>query len=208
VTENRLNFFVVGDNAAATTIALCLTQARHRPTGIEAADLVVFAVDANELESKIQNFVSEGLITPGQLVAHILPNFGYRVLDEATKIGAIPLAIHPAMIFTGTSLDLNRIQECRIAISAPAIALPIAEALALELGGEPVVVSEDAREAYAEGFAVAADFSALVVNQAIGLMESAGIVDAKEVVGPLIRGAIDSAIARGHHELDPQDVGE
>ena len=208
MSENRLNFFVVGEGAVASTISLALTAARHKPTAIEQADLLVLAVSANELESKLSGLIADEKVIPGQLVAHVLPDFGYRVLDEATKLGAIPLAIHPAMTYTGTSLDLNRIHECRIAISAPKIALPIAEALALELGGEPVVIDEDARAAYAEGFSVAADFSAMVVNQAIGVMETAGISNAREIVGPIVRGAIESAVARGHQDIDPSELNE
>jgi len=110
------------------------------------------------------------------------------------------------MRFTGTSIDLPRLRDSRIAVAAPKIALPIAQALAIEIGGEPVIISEEARAAYAEAFSVAIDFSAMVVSQAIGLLEGAGVENARDIIGPVVKSAVDRALADGHIGLDPDDV--
>ena len=56
---------------------------------------------------------------------HTAPGLGCGVLAPAVAAGAIPLAVHPAMVFTGTSLDLVRLRESYCAVTAPTPVLPI-----------------------------------------------------------------------------------
>jgi predicted short-subunit dehydrogenase-like oxidoreductase (DUF2520 family) len=128
------------------------------------------------------------------------------VLAPAAKQGAIPLAIHPAMRFTGSSVDLAKLRDAYFAVSAPKIALPIAQALVIEMGGEPVIVEEEARDKYAEAFDVASSFSAMIVNQAIGLLEEAGIENSRGLLAPIVRTAVEQALADGHQPLDIEDL--
>jgi len=206
MTDSRLTFHVVGDGPVGQTIALALKAAQHIPSDNLTADLIVLAIPGEELAATIDGYVKAGIWNAGQLVAHTSPDFGYGILEPATRAGAIPLAIHPAMRFTGTSIDLPRLRDARIAVSAPKIALPIAQALAIEIGGEPVIISEEARAAYAEAFSVASDFSAMVVSQAIGLLEEAGVENARDIIGPVVKSSVDRALADGHVGLDPDDV--
>ena len=87
-------------------------------------------------------------------LAHTSPHHGHSVLGPASAQGAIALAVHPAMSFSGTSLDLQRMREVFFAVSAPKVVLPIAQALVIEMGGEPVVIAEQQRAAEREGVAV------------------------------------------------------
>ncbi|MEY4451268.1 MAG: hypothetical protein RLZZ380_389 [Actinomycetota bacterium] len=206
MTESRLTFHVVGEGPVGQTIQLALEAVQHIPHDSLDADLVVLAIPGEEIASTVEGYAKAGLWSAGQLVAHTSPDFGYSVLEPATKAGAIPLAIHPAMRFTGTSIDLPRLRDARIAVSAPKIALPIAQALAIEIGGEPVIIPEEARSAYAESFSVASEFSAMVVSQAIGLLEAAGIENARDIIGPVVKSSVDRALANGHVGLDPDDV--
>ena len=206
MTESRLTFHVVGSGPVGQTISLALQAVQHIPIESLDADLLVFAIPSEELKATVDGYATAGIFNAGQLVAHTAPEFGYGVLETAAKAGAIPLAIHPAMRFTGTSVDLPRLRDSRIAVAAPSLALPIAQALAIEIGGEPVVIPEDARTAYAESFSVATSFSAMVVNQAIGLLEDAGIENAREIIGPVVRSSVDRALSDGRVGLDPDDI--
>jgi predicted short-subunit dehydrogenase-like oxidoreductase (DUF2520 family) len=208
MTDSRLTFHVVGDGPVGQTISLALAAVQHISSDDLNADLIVLAIPGEELAATIDGYAKAGIWKAGQLVAHTSPDFGYGILEPATKAGAIPLAIHPAMRFTGTSIDLPRLRDARIAVSAPKIALPIAQALAIEIGGEPVVIPEEARAAYAEAFSVASDFSAMVVSQAIGLLEEAGVENARAIIGPVVKSSVDRALADGHVGLDPDDVDE
>ena len=206
MSSNRLTFHVVGHGPVGQTISLALEAVKHIPVDTLDADLIVLAIPGEELEATVDGYAKAGIWSAGQLVAHTSPDFGYSVLEPAAKVGAIPLAIHPAMRFTGTSVDLPRLRDSRIAVSAPKIALPIAQALAIELGGEPVIIPEEARAAYAESFSVATSFSAMVVSQAIGLLEGAGVENARELIGPVVRSAVELALADGHVGLDPDEI--
>src|SRR5690606_28032771 len=105
---------------------------------VREAQLVIFAIPPAELPALIQGLTDTGAWQPGQLVMHTAAEYGYSVFAPALANGVIPLAFHPAMVFSGTSLDLARLHEATVAVSAPAPVLPIAQALAVEIGAEPV----------------------------------------------------------------------
>ena len=176
------------------------------PEVIEKADLVMFAIPADEIAKTVSGLAEAGLFRAGQLVAHTAGEFGIEVLEPAVSKGVIPLAIHPAMTFTGTSIDLSRIRESFFAVSAPNVALPIVQALVIEMGAEPIVISESDRKIYFEAISVANNFSKLIVNQSIGLLESVGIDNARAVLAPVIRSAVEEALAEGHVPIDPEEL--
>jgi predicted short-subunit dehydrogenase-like oxidoreductase (DUF2520 family) len=171
---------------------------------LAASELVLLAVPASEIENTTSR-LSESW-RAGQLVIHLAAEFNHEILDLALAKGAIPLAIHPAMRFTGTSLDINRMKESYFAVSAPAVALPIAQALVIEMGAEPIVIASKARASYAEAIAVASNFSAMIVNQAVGLLEQAGVENPSLVIAPVIESAVDQALSKGHRQINPEDL--
>jgi hypothetical protein len=46
----------------------------------------------------------------------------------------------------------------------------------------------------------------MVVSQAIGLLDEAGVENARDIIGPVVRSAVDRALADGHVGLDPDDI--
>ncbi len=172
----------------------------------EDADLVLLAVPYADVEIVCDGLTDLGLFGPKKLVAHLSPLRGYGVLASAAQLGAVPIALHPVMHFSGTSMDLLVLKNSTIAISAPEMLLPIAQALAIELGGEPLVVQEHQRAAYAEAFEVASSFSSLVVQQAIGILEEAGVEAPAKLIGPVVRSAVDKALYQPVAPLDPEDL--
>ena len=172
----------------------------------EDADLVLLAVPYSDVEIVCDGLTDLGLFGPKKLIAHLSPLRGYGVLASAAQLGAVPIALHPVMHFSGTSMDLLVLKNSTIAISAPEMLLPIAQALAIELGGEPLVVQEHQRAAYAEAFEVAISFSSLVVQQAIGILEQAGVEAPAKLIGPVVRSAVDKALYQPVAPLDPEDL--
>jgi predicted short-subunit dehydrogenase-like oxidoreductase (DUF2520 family) len=110
------------------------------------------------------------------------------------------------MHFTGTSMDLTVLKNTTVAISAPEPLEPIAQALAIELGAEPIVVTEAQRAAYAEAFEVASSFSSLVVKQALGILEAADVPNPARLIAPVVRSAVEDALAEPVGRIDPKDV--
>ncbi|GHF25136.1 hypothetical protein GCM10011600_27780 [Pseudolysinimonas yzui] len=164
------------------------------PEVVERAELVLLAVPAVELEGLVAGLASTGAWQPGQLVVHTAAEFGVGVLAPATAAGVIPLALHPAMAFTGTSLDLVRLRESWCAVTAPTPVLPIGQALVVEMGAEPLVIAEADRAAYADAIAAATQFAASIVTQAAGTLAGIGVDRPGSVLGPLVRSAVENAL--------------
>jgi predicted short-subunit dehydrogenase-like oxidoreductase (DUF2520 family) len=164
------------------------------PELVERSELVILAIPQEELESLVAGLASTGTWQPGQLVVHTAPGFGIGVLTPALRAGAIPLAIHPAMSFTGTSVDLVRLRESYCAVTAPTPVQPIGQALVVEMGAEPVLVAEADRAAYAEAIATATSFSAAIVGQAMGILGELGIESPGRIIAPLVRSSVENAL--------------
>lgn len=213
--DGRLNVAVIGAGPVGTVLGQALAAAGHKlltansndpQATVAEADLVLFAIPADQIVNTVSGYAKAGLFKPGQLIAHTAGEFGIGALQPAVEQGVIPLAIHPAMTFTGTSIDLQRIRESYFGVAAPEVALPIAQALVIEMGAEPIVISEEDRKVYFEAISVANNFSKLIVNQSIGLLESIGIEHARVVLGPLIRSAVEEALADGHTPINPEEL--
>jgi predicted short-subunit dehydrogenase-like oxidoreductase (DUF2520 family) len=172
------------------------------PELVERSELVLIAVPDAELPGLVSGLAAVGAWQPGQLVVHTAPGHGTGVLQPAAAAGAIPLAIHPAMTFTGTSIDLARLHETWCAVTAPAPVLPIAQALVVELGAEPVVVAEAARARYGEVMAAARDFATDAVSEFAASLREAGVERPTRLLGPLIRSAVENALAAVPDEPD------
>jgi predicted short-subunit dehydrogenase-like oxidoreductase (DUF2520 family) len=170
------------------------------PSVVERSELVVLAVPEAELASLVAGLAATGAWQPGQLVVHTAPGVGVSVLAPATAAGAIPLAIHPAMAFTGTSIDLARLHETWCAVTAPTPVLPIAQALVVELGAEPVVVAEADRATYAEAIATASGFATAIVGQAAAMLRGIGVERPGRVLGALVRSSVENALAASEFE--------
>lgn len=167
------------------------------PTLIERSELVILAVPEDQLATLIAGLAATGTWQQGQLVLHTAPGLGTAVFAPAIASGVIPLAVHPAMAFTGTSIDLARLRDSWCAVTAPAPVLPIAQALVVEMGAEPIVVAEADRRAYAEAISTATAFSASIVEQSLGMLQSIGIERPGAVLAPLVRSAVENALAQG-----------
>jgi predicted short-subunit dehydrogenase-like oxidoreductase (DUF2520 family) len=166
------------------------------PDLIERSELVLLAVPESELAGLVSGLAATGAWQAGQLVVHTVASQGVGVLRPAMAAGAIPLAIHPAMAFTGTSVDLVRLRDAWCAVTAPTPVLPIAQALVVEMGAEPVVIAEADRPAYAEAIGLATGYSDAIVGQAVERLRRIGVERPGRVLGPLVRSAVENALER------------
>ena len=164
------------------------------PELVERSELVLIAIPDEEISPLVTGLAAAGVWQPGQLVAHTSARYGTDVLRPAQAAGVIPLALHPAIDFTGTSLDLARLRESFFAVTAPAPVLPIAQALVVEMGAEPVVVAEEDREAYEEAIATATEFSRSIVAQSSAILSRIGVDNPGAYLSSLVRSAVDNAL--------------
>lgn len=171
------------------------------PAVVERAELVLLAVPDDVLPELVAGLAATGGWQGGQLVVHTSGRYGVSVLEPARRLGAIPLALHPAMTFTGTSVDLARIADCCFGVTAPGPVLPVAQALVVEMGAEPVVVPEHARPLYHAALAHGSNHLVTLVAQAAQLLRQAGVEAPDRVLAPLLSAALDNALRSGDDAL-------
>ncbi|WP_169335853.1 NAD(P)-binding domain-containing protein, partial [Nocardia tenerifensis] len=97
------------------------------------SELLLLAVPDTELAGLARGLASAKVVRPGTIVAHTSGANGVGVLAPLAEVGAMPLAIHPAMTFTGHDEDIARLGNACFGITAAdEIGYAIAQALVIE----------------------------------------------------------------------------
>ncbi|MDF3300606.1 Rossmann-like and DUF2520 domain-containing protein [Streptomyces tropicalis] len=224
----RLTVGVVGAGRVGPALAASLQLAGHRPVAVSGvsetsrrraelmlpgvplvapaevlgrADLVLLTVPDDTLPGLVAGLADTGAVRPGQLLVHTSGRYGARVLDPALRAGALPLALHPAMTFTGTPVDVQRLAGCSFGVTAPEELRLAAEALVIEMGGEPEWVAEERRPLYHAALALGANHLVTLVAQSMDLLREAGVTAPDRMLGPLLGAALDNALRSGDAAL-------
>jgi predicted short-subunit dehydrogenase-like oxidoreductase (DUF2520 family) len=181
------------------------------------AELVLLAVPDAELASVVSGLAATQAVRPKTIVVHTSGANGIGVLAPLTEQGCLPLAVHPAMTFTGSDEDIERLPDsCFGVTAADDVGYAIGQSLVLEIGGEPFRVREDARMLYHAALAHAGNHVVTVVADAVEALRAAlsgqellgqPLVDdapggiAERVIGPLTRAAVENTLQRGQAAL-------
>ncbi len=224
----RLAVGVIGVGRAGAPLAAALARAGHPVVGAHAvsersrrrvdeflpgtplmsvaeltaaADLVLLTVPDDVLGDLVAGLAGTGAITPGQFLVHASGRFGIAVLEPATRQGALPLALHPVMTLTGSRSDLDRLSGCPFGVTAPPVLRPVAEALVVEMGGDPVWIPEASRPLYHAALANGANHLVTLVAQTLDLLGRAGVDAPADLVRPLLSAALDNALRTGDEAL-------
>ena len=168
---------------------------------VSAAEFVLLAVPDDALRPLINGLANTDAWQPGQLAAHTSGAVGISVLNPAAARGVLPLALHPVMTFAGRPEDLDRIAGATFGVTAPDELRPVAEALVVEIGGEPMWVPELARPLYHAALTIGANHLTTLVNDAVDLLDRAGIEYPARLLGPLLSAALDNALRLGDAAL-------
>jgi predicted short-subunit dehydrogenase-like oxidoreductase (DUF2520 family) len=149
------------------------------------------------LPGLVAGLSATGTPLEGRLLAHTSGRHGIAVLAPATNLGALPLALHPVMTFTGRPDDVDRLAGISFGVTAPEPLRLAAEALVIEMGGEPVFIEEASRGLYHAALASAANHLVTLVVQAAELLGVAGVPDPARMLTPLLFAALDNALRLG-----------
>jgi predicted short-subunit dehydrogenase-like oxidoreductase (DUF2520 family) len=224
----RLDVGVVGAGRVGAVLGAALAQAGHRVVAVSAvseasraraeellpgavvldpeevvrrAQLVLLAVPDDALVPLVAGLATRGSWQAGQLVVHTSGRHGLDVYAPALPQQVLGLALHPAMTFTGTAIDLARLPDCCFGVTAPEQLRPVAEALVLEIGAEPVWVEESARPLYHAALAHGANHLVTLVAQAMQALAAAGVEQPSRMLGPLVAAALDNTLRTGDAAL-------
>lgn len=167
-----------------------------------AADLLILSVPDDALAGLVRGLVEAGAIRRGQIVAHTSGAYGIGVLAPAEAVGAHPLALHPAMTFTGHSGDVARLAEgISFGVTAPAELRPLATRLVADLGGSVEWIGEEARPLYHAALAHGANHLVTLVNESMDRLRDAGVVHPERVLAPLLRASLENTFSHGDAAL-------
>jgi len=224
----RLEIGVVGAGRVGAPLGAALARAGHDVVGVSAiseasraraalllpdvpilpadevvrgAELVLLTIPDDVLPGFIEGAAKAGLFQPGQIVVHTAGRFGIAVLEPAIRRGALALAIHPIMTFTGTAMDIERMHGAVFGVTALDSILPIAQALVLEIGGEPTVVAEGDRIAYHAALAWSANFLNVIVAEGMDQLRAIGVTEPARALAPLLSAALDNVLRSGDQAL-------
>ena len=191
------------DGSRARIAALLPGVPVQKPTAVSrSCDLLLLTVPDDMLPNVVAMLAASGAIRPGQYVAHTSGRHGLAVLRPAADLGAHVLALHPAMTFTGTALDLTRLGGCAFGVTADEPeAVAMAEVLVSDLRGHLVWVPEEKRSLYHAGLAHGANHLVTLVSQAMGLLRESGADDPAATLRPLLAAALDNALTMGDAAL-------
>lgn len=190
-------------NASRTRIETMLPGvAVAKPTAVaRASDLLLLTVPDDALDNVVKMLVASGAIRSGQYVAHTSGRHGLSVLAPATAVGARPIAMHPAMTFTGTDIDLPRLADCVFGVTAGPAERAFAERLVADLEGRVVWVAEEHRTLYHAALAHGANHLVTLVAEAMDLLRAAGSDDPAATLRPLLTAALDNTLTYGDAAL-------
>ncbi len=187
------------------------------PDVADRAELLLLTVPDSELPGLVRGLAATGAVRRGTIVVHTSGANGVGLLAPLTEQGCVPLAIHPAMTFTGADGDIVRLSETCFGITAADdIGYAIGQSLVLEIGGEPFGVREDARTLYHAALAHGSNHIVTLVADALTALRAAlegqqllgqemvgdapgGL--AERILGPLARAALDNTLQRGQAAL-------
>jgi predicted short-subunit dehydrogenase-like oxidoreductase (DUF2520 family) len=224
----RLDVGIVGTGRVGSVLGAALQKAGHRLVAVSGvseqsreraaallpgipimsveeviarAELVLLTVPDDVLPGLIDGLSATSSWQAGQLVVHTSGRYGTAIFDATAGHHVLGLALHPAMTFTGTSMDLVRLVDCCFGITASAPLRPVAEALVVEMGAEPVWIEEQDRPMYHAGLSHGANHLVTLVAQAMQIVASAGVQEPQRLIAPLLHAALDNALRLGDGAL-------
>ncbi|MGC5025625.1 Rossmann-like and DUF2520 domain-containing protein [Tsukamurella sp. DT100] len=175
----------------------------------EKAELLILAVPDTELPALVEDLAAR--INPSAIVLHTSGALGVGVLSPLARLDCTTIAFHPAMTFVDDPDDTARLATCCIGITAAdEIGHAVGQAIALEIGAEPVRVPESARPLYHAALAHGANHLVALIDDAVVALRAAlagGVgLDtvggppgdlAERMLAPLARAALDNALRSG-----------
>lgn len=224
----RLDVSVVGTGRVGSVLGAALRRAGHRivactavsevsrlradsllpnvpivsvPEAVGICDLVLLTVPDDALADLVGGLASTNAIAPGTFVMHASGRFGTDILEPLTKLGCLPLACHPVMTFTGTSVDIARLSECPFGVTSPEPLRPVAQALVVEMGGEPIWVPQESRLLYHAALSFGSNNISTLVTETMTLLANANIEYPAQMIAQLFGATLDNALRLGDTAL-------
>lgn len=174
---------------------------REVPDVVAAADVVLLAVPDDAIGPLVSGLAAHHAWDGGRLVIHTSGFRGLDVLQPVVDAGGDAVVLHPVMTFAGSPADVPRIVGTPIGVTASIGADLVADALALDLGGEPFRLADEDRATYHAALSHSANHLTTLVAQSGQLLRDVGIDDPARLLRPLLEAALENALQGGDRAL-------
>lgn len=201
--SHSLQPVLIWGRSLARTAAVAASIGRARAeddlqTLARACDLLILAVSDDALEACIEQLAKTSDSASG-FVFHVSGKSGAALLAPLHARGWRTAAIHPAMTFTGNSQsEVEQMVGASFAVTGDSdAASEVGRAIVALLGGVPVDIGEAHRPLYHAALCHSANHLVTLIAGACDALAKAGADDPAALLAPLVRAALDNALARG-----------
>ncbi|MEM1363049.1 MAG: Rossmann-like and DUF2520 domain-containing protein [Pseudomonadota bacterium] len=193
---------VYNRNLDSTKRAIDLIGAGHSAAqigDIEPADITVFTVNDDALESASAQFSQTNALRQGDLVFHCSGATPSTILAPLAKSGAQIASLHPVMTFTDPAQDAARFPGTACAIEGDAVAVARLEGLFTSLGAVCFQIDGTAKLLYHASAVFVSNYLHCLFDAGAQCLEAAGLPREKatEILGPLITASLNNTFAMG-----------
>jgi predicted short-subunit dehydrogenase-like oxidoreductase (DUF2520 family) len=164
---------------------------------VATSQLLVFAVPDDVLPELIAGIASTVGFAPHHIVMHTSGRHGLSVGDPAAAQGAAVIAAHPSMTFTGTENDFVRLRSCPFAVTSNETWRVVAQALVVEMGGEPFLVDDAHRVTYHAALSHVSNHLNTLIDQSTQLLAEIGLDNPQDFLRPLAQASLENAFSLG-----------
>lgn len=214
------SFVIVGCGRVGTALGLFLSRLGYRPAGTaslslnsaedlakkidtpnfsnrpwditQGGDIVFITTPDDVIEPVCKEISSAGGFHADNIVVHCSGSLPSTLLNSARASGAKIASMHPLQSFASTRFEKNPFEHIIMSIEGEEEAVEKTEAVARDLGAQPIRILTEAKMLYHASAVVASNYLVSLLDLAFQLIGKAGIEPQKayEVLSPLIRGTL------------------
>jgi predicted short-subunit dehydrogenase-like oxidoreductase (DUF2520 family) len=154
-------------------------EAAHR------AEVVLIATPDDAIAPVCDAMVGGAGVTTGGIVVHVSGATSLDALGAAEDVGATVASIHPLQTFPDVASAIERLPGSPMAVTARAGGRALAERLALDAGGRPFVLADEAKPLYHAAAVFASNYLVAITALARDVGVAAGLSDPVALLAPL-----------------------
>lgn len=164
-----------------------------------SGELVVLAVNDDEIAPLCRELASSGAFGPSQKVVHLSGAGPLGLLAPAREAGAKVASIHPLQSFADVAGAVANLPGSTFGITCDEDLRPWAEGLVRDLGGTPFFVRDDDKALYHAAACIACNYLTALLDMAQEIYCGLGIPRERAVAAfwPLILGTLKNIEAAG-----------
>jgi predicted short-subunit dehydrogenase-like oxidoreductase (DUF2520 family) len=160
-----------------------------------AADVVFLSVPDDAIVEMAEQIAP--VVHKGQFVVHTSGGTSIDALSAVRDAGARIGCLHPLQTIPDAERGAEALNGSSVAVTCEsAERLPLMR-LARAWGGRPFVLADEAKRVYHAAAVFASNYVVSSIWAATTLMQSLGIRNAADILGPLVRGSVENVLTRG-----------